>query len=228
MQNPIEFFNDTQFFERFRFPKCIVLDILLPIVLKNIKPVIDLRGLPISPIMKLLTALRFYASGCYQRVNGDMYGISQPTISRIVKEISTALCHSLQTWVKFPSIESITEIKNQFYQIAQFPGVTMVMDCTHIQISSPGGEKSEFYRNRKGWMSLNVQLIAGPKLQIFDVVARWPGSAHDSRIFENSLLMVNVWLMVVMLKQGLSILHIRILKQQHKKNIKNLILKPGM
>lgn len=66
MQNPIEFFNDTQFFDRFRFPKYIVLEILLPIVLKNINPVIDLRGLPISPIMKLLTALRFYASGCYQ------------------------------------------------------------------------------------------------------------------------------------------------------------------
>jgi len=119
-------------------------------------------------------------------VNGDTYGISQPSISHIVKEISTALCHSLQTWVKFPSIESIPEIKNQFYQIAQFPGVTMVMDCTHIPISGPGGEKAEFYRNRKGWMSLNVQLIAEPKLQIFDVVARWPGSAHDSRIFENS------------------------------------------
>jgi len=66
MQNPIEFFNDTQFFDRFRFPKCIVLEILLPIVLKNINPVTDLRGLPISPIMKLLTVLRFYASGCYQ------------------------------------------------------------------------------------------------------------------------------------------------------------------
>jgi hypothetical protein len=66
MQNPIEFFKDTQFLDRFRFPKCIVLEILLPIVLTSINPVVDLRGLPISPIMKFLTALRFYTSGCYQ------------------------------------------------------------------------------------------------------------------------------------------------------------------
>jgi len=35
-------------------------------------------------------------------------------------------------------------------------------------------------------MSFNAQLIAGPKLQIFNVVDRWPGSTHDSRISENS------------------------------------------
>lgn len=64
------------------------------------------------------------------------------------------------------------EIKQQFYNIAGFPGVPMVIDCTHIPIISPGGENAEIYRNRKNWMSINVQLIAGPKLQIFEVVAR--------------------------------------------------------
>jgi hypothetical protein len=48
------------------FLNAMVLGIVLPILLKNINPVVDLRGLPISPIMKLLIALRFYASGCYQ------------------------------------------------------------------------------------------------------------------------------------------------------------------
>ncbi|KAH6944048.1 hypothetical protein HPB50_001421 [Hyalomma asiaticum] len=28
--------------------------------------------------------------------------------------------------------------------------------------------------------------ITGPQLQFFDLVASWPGSAHDSRIFDNS------------------------------------------
>lgn len=35
-------------------------------------------------------------------------------------------------------------------------------------------------------MSLNVQVVAGPYCNIQDIVIRWPGSAHDSRIFNNS------------------------------------------
>jgi len=48
----------------------------------------------------------------------------------------------------------------------------MAMDCTHIPISSPGGENAEVFRNGKGWMSFNVQLIVGPDIEIYDVVAR--------------------------------------------------------
>ncbi|KAL3179564.1 hypothetical protein MRX96_037947 [Rhipicephalus microplus] len=35
-----------------------------------------------------------------------------------------------------------------------------------------------------------LQAVAGPQLQFFDVVAGWPGSVHDSRIFDKSRLRV--------------------------------------
>lgn len=62
----------------------------------------------------------------------------------------------------------------------------MVIDCTHIQISDTGGKNAEFHWNRKGWMSFTVQIIAGPNLQIVDIVAKRSGSTHDSRISKNS------------------------------------------
>ena len=49
-----------------------------------------------------------------------------------------------------------------------------------------GGVDAELYRNRKGYFSLNVQVISDANLRINDVVARWPGSTHDSTIFSNS------------------------------------------
>ena len=49
-----------------------------------------------------------------------------------------------------------------------------------------GGADAELYRNRKGYFSLNVQVISDANLRINDVVARWPGSTHDSTIFSNS------------------------------------------
>lgn len=56
-----------------------------------------------------------------------------------------------------------------------------------MKIQSPGGNNAEYYRNRKGWFSLNVQTISSADLKILDIVCRWPGSVHDQTIFNNSL-----------------------------------------
>lgn len=51
-----------------------------------------------------------------------------------------------------------------------------------------GGIDAEVFRNRKGWFSINVQTVCDHKTRIMDIVARWPGSAHDQNIFNNSTL----------------------------------------
>lgn len=49
-----------------------------------------------------------------------------------------------------------------------------------------GGNSAERFRNRKGFFSLNVQVICYANLEAMDVVARYDGSTHDSRIFRES------------------------------------------
>lgn len=73
----------------------------------------------------------------------------------------------------------------EFSQIANFPRCIGAIDCTLIRINSPGGPTSEGFRNRHGYFSLNVQTIVDAKLRIMNVVARWPGSTHDSVVFAN-------------------------------------------
>jgi len=46
----------------------------------------------------------------------------------------------------------------------------------------------EIYRKRKGFHSVNVQLVCDGSGYISDVLARWAGSVHDSTIFDNSSL----------------------------------------
>jgi len=75
---------------------------------------------------------------------------------------------------------------NKFYALANFPGVLGAIDCTHVAIKSPGGNDAELYRNRKGYFSVNVQAICTASLEVTNIVARWPGSVHDSTIFNNS------------------------------------------
>lgn len=83
---------------------------------------------------------------------------------------------------------SYFQISDDFFRIAGFPGVVGTIDCSHIRILSPGGNDAERFRNRKGYFSINTQTVISADLLIRDVVARWPGSAHDSTIFSNSRL----------------------------------------
>lgn len=55
-----------------------------------------------------------------------------------------------------------------------------------IKIIVVGGNDAEVFRNRKNYFSINVQAICNANMYIIDLVARWPGSAHDATIFNNS------------------------------------------
>lgn len=73
--------------------------------------------------------------------------------------------------------DEITQKHFSFYEIARFPRVIGVIECTHVRIQSPGGVDAEVYRNIKGYFSVNVQAIGSADLKLMNVVARWPGSA---------------------------------------------------
>lgn len=58
------------------------------------------------------------------------------TVSRIVKRVSRALARQS---IKFPQTQAeLSLTKNKFYDIASFPNVVGVIDCTHVKIESPG------------------------------------------------------------------------------------------
>ncbi|XP_032682485.1 putative nuclease HARBI1, partial [Odontomachus brunneus] len=67
------------------------------------------------------------------------------------------------------------------------PGIDGAIDCTHIRLTYTRFEGlDEIYCNRKGYFSLNVQVVVGPRMEFLDIVPEYPGSQHDSRIFQNS------------------------------------------
>ncbi|CAG5033814.1 unnamed protein product [Parnassius apollo] len=78
------------------------------------------------------------------------------------------------------------ETIRRFRSICNFPSVLGTIDCTHIRAKRVGGDMSEGYVNRKGYYSINVQVVCDLNLKIRDIVARWRGSAHDSRVFNES------------------------------------------
>ena len=182
--NPLEDYNDIEFLRRLRFSKEGV-----PLIFEHIQAFFDLRCVDqqqhLPPILQLTTAPRYYATGSTQLAVSDLGGIHQSKVSRIIKRISRAIARQKQDFISFPLIHEFRQVQYGFYNIAQFPRVIGAIDCIHVPIKSPWGDDAELFRNRKGWHSINVQVIGDSQLLIRNIVARWSGSTHDSRIFDN-------------------------------------------
>ena len=173
--------SDTQFFEAYRMTKQCFMVIYDALDYPHKK-----RGNFLDPKFELLVLLRYLATGSFMLIAGDLLSISKSTAHGFIHRAMKIVCKSASKWIKFPS--DIETVKQDFQAKFEFPGVIGAIDCTHVKMESIGGPLAEVYRNRKGVFSINVQAVCGPKLMFFDVVARWPGSTHDSRIFSNSRL----------------------------------------
>ena len=179
-----EMYDEEQLRSRFRLTKDGFREII-NIIEENI-PAHNERGNPIPAGIKLLLALRYYATGTFQQACGDLCDTSQSSASRIIKQVSEAIARLKNQYIKFPTADMLPQIKLEFWRICASPNVVGTIDCTHIKIPCPGDENAELFRNRKGFFSVNVQAVSGPNLELQNVVARWPGSVHDARIFNNS------------------------------------------
>lgn len=96
----------------------------------------------------------------------------------------------VKSFTEYAGPEASTQAnhKVQFYEYGNFPGVTGYIDGTHIPIKCPSTPDAEEYRNRKSWFSINVQGVCTSQIQFSNIVARWKGATHYSRIFLNSSL----------------------------------------
>uniref|UniRef100_A0A673WDJ8 DDE Tnp4 domain-containing protein n=1 Tax=Salmo trutta TaxID=8032 RepID=A0A673WDJ8_SALTR len=109
-----------------------------------------------------------------------------PQVNRLlVVRVSSAIASRKNQYISFKPTEETAAV---FYRRARFPGVLGEIDCTLNPIPNPGGENGELFRNRKGYCSIKVQDVCDDKCQLTNIVARWSGSTHDSRIFDNSRL----------------------------------------
>jgi nuclease HARBI1 len=114
-------------------------------------------------------------------------GISRASAGKIIPEVSEAIASLRQQFIFMPrNAAEMHQNFQKFFEIGSFPTVAGTIDCTHIKISGQGGTDGEIYRNRKQYYSINVQSISGADLEFLDIVVRWPGSTHDSFIFNNS------------------------------------------
>ncbi|CAJ1057880.1 putative nuclease HARBI1 [Xyrichtys novacula] len=176
--------TDEWLMSRFRLPRAILLELC-----EELRPALERstarsRAVPVPTLV--LGTLGYLATGSFQREMADRAGVSQSTISRAMPTVVDQLIRLSNRYIKFPygAVEQ-ANIKTQFAAIAGFPNVIGAIDCTHVAIKAPSLDEYA-YVNRKGVHSINVQIICDAQMNLLNIVARWPGSTHDSHIMYNS------------------------------------------
>ena len=114
------------------------------------------RGMPIPPSLQVLITLRFLACGTFHRETGNLCGVSEQTVCKIVHKVCKAICELKDDYIKFPDAAGQANYKVEFFEYGKFPGVIGCIDGCHILIKCPSTADSEEYRNHKNWFSINV------------------------------------------------------------------------
>ena len=182
-------YTDHQLIETYRFDKATIQHIV-NLISEDITSITG-KSKALTAEQKVLIALKFFATGNSFRQIAETIGATKSSVSRSIREVSATLCSHSKEFIKFPTeIDEIKTIKKKFYDIAHFPEVIGAIDGTHIPILKPS-TNDYIYINRKGYASINCQIVVDSDLVIRNLVCKYPGSSHDAYILRSSKLFTN-------------------------------------
>ena len=148
------------------------------------------RGVPLSPVMQTCIALNSYAGGQFQRISGLCGDVSQHAVRMALNRVTNALVKKRNQFIFMPSSTEMEETSGRMFNRFYLPRFAMAVDGMHVRFQEaprrlpPQKHKQQFWC-RKQFYSINVQVVAGDRF-IYDLDCRWPGSTHDSRIWNRS------------------------------------------
>lgn len=155
------------------------------LLLETIKVNLENETRPTSPDKMLLITLWTLATPeCYRSV-GCRFGVSKSTVCRILRSTIDAIFELASTTIKWPGATEAQNIISANSSTTGFPGVLGAIDGTHIPITAPRHSPGT-YINRKGFHSLQLQVVCQHNLKFTDCYVGQPGSMHDARVFRFS------------------------------------------
>ncbi|XP_067894158.1 putative nuclease HARBI1 [Heterodontus francisci] len=151
---------------------------------------------PIPVALKMTIALNFYACGSFQASMADLCGVSQAAAHQCRKVVTDALFHRANNFITFKTDNtSQAERARGFGTKSGFPMVQGIIDRTHVAIRAPAGQSGAFI-NRKGFHSLNVQLVCDHGRKIMQVAALFsPPDRLEGWILGDRGYPLKTWLM---------------------------------
>ncbi|KAM7295668.1 putative nuclease HARBI1 isoform X2 [Ixodes scapularis] len=148
--------------------------------------------------LQVLCALRFYGTGSFQGMvaSDEHVAREQKTVSVAVRAVSVAIVRRLgvqRGWIHFPETPSERfDAEKGFRVLGRIPGVIGCVDGTMVSIVGPSKNDPTVtkaaYWCRKYFYALNVMVVCDADCRIMCIDPRYPGSVHDSFVWQFSWL----------------------------------------
>ncbi|KAM7299701.1 putative nuclease HARBI1 isoform X1 [Ixodes scapularis] len=148
--------------------------------------------------LQVLCALRFYGTGSFQGMvaSDEHVARDQKTVSVAVRAVSVAIVRRLgvqRGWIHFPETPSERfDAEKGFRLLGRIPGVIGCVDGTMVSIVGPSKNDPAVtkaaYWCRKYFYALNVMVVCDADCRIMCIDPRYPGSVHDSFVWQFSWL----------------------------------------
>ena len=183
-RNPLDYMSDEEIIANYRLSRdCIF---MLCDELRDDLQWQTKRNYSLSVELQILTALKFYGTSSFEKVIAENHGVHISSVSRCINKVSLALCRRVKNYVKFPQSEQERRIiKQKFHDYAMFPNTLGAVDGCLIPIKKPSVDE-HLYLCRKGYHAINIQAVAEPSRKFLSAIVQYPGSTHDSYVWENS------------------------------------------
>ncbi|XP_047526405.1 putative nuclease HARBI1 [Pieris napi] len=182
-ENVIFRYSDEEFKSHFRISRN-TFNYLHDIIEENL--VRHVPGCPTIPSHhQLMIALWKMATMDSYRSVCDRFNVGRATAVRAVRRVCHALFIKSSRFIQWPTGERAIEVMHGFERASGFPKVIGAIDGTHIRINGPKQNHAD-YINRKGFHSIQLQVVCDHKTLITHCYAGHPGSVHDQRVFRLS------------------------------------------
>ncbi|XP_049769195.1 uncharacterized protein LOC126106842 [Schistocerca cancellata] len=185
--------EDPQEFQNFIRMDMACFEKLLSLIENGIRKCDTVMREAITPSRKLVVTLRFLATGESFKSLAFSHRIAQPTISKVVVDVCTAICNTLKDqYLKAPATEEEWEkIAKEFDELWQFPNCIGAMDGKHIAFAQPRTAGSAYFSYKKFHSIVLLAIVdARYRFSLIDIGCNarvCDGGVYASSLISNAL-----------------------------------------